>query len=438
MKKKLFLVGFAILSAVLMSVSASALRMSSLPVTMKEDVYTYIEDDSITIKSFEVTKVENLAGQYKNRIHYSLGYSENGYVSLVMICYDASGYPVSTLDVNKYMTYIDVPDTTATIEFTIKSPEANSDTYMYCKYVNLYSYSGAIAVTDLQVPVYKMVGWYEGVTMYAYDGRSIEVSPFQVEAYENVGWSRPVTMYKDSNSIDVSPYAVESYENSGWQRGQIMYSIDGRTIEVSPYEADNYAEVGWYYPVTVYALDGRSLEISPFHLADYQNVGWYTASGYIYYDVQQRYNRNKANGDYYANIELAYDAWEYLEGTEYESSVLGIFSEAKAYLLKHTRGPIYIVGSSVTEDSYSKDINIRMFNVSDKDIIAFKCTFDIYDIFGSKLRNPYDNYVSTDAGLDSGDTTTYTWDLYTVDTAYSIKNIRITEVVYSDGTKWYR
>lgn len=89
------------------------------------------------------------------------------------------------------------------------------------------------------------------VTMYAPDGRNIDVLETEIEAYKNVGWYiEPVTQ---------------------------MYALDGRTIYVPDSEVEAHKNVGWYLtPVTtMYAPDGRTIVISQDEVTAYQNVGWY-------------------------------------------------------------------------------------------------------------------------------------------------------------------
>ena len=56
-----------------------------------------------------------------------------------------------------------------------------------------------------------------------------------------------------------------------------MYAPDGRTIEVLQSEVESYQNVGWYLmPVTtMYAPDGRTIVVPQDEVNDYLNVGWY-------------------------------------------------------------------------------------------------------------------------------------------------------------------
>ena len=122
----------------------------------------------------------------------------------------------------------------------------------------------------------------ETTTMYAPDGRTIDVLKSEVEAYKNVGWYiEPVTqMYApDGRTIYVLNSEVEAYKNVGWYIEPVtqMYALDGRTIYVLNSEVEAYKNVGWYLtPVTtMYAPDGRSIVVSQYEITAYQNVGWY-------------------------------------------------------------------------------------------------------------------------------------------------------------------
>ncbi len=96
------------------------------------------------------------------------------------------------------------------------------------------------------------------VTLYALDGRTVEVPSDQAEAYLAVGWYyTPVT---------------------------VLYAADGRTQVVPTGEVDAYVAVGWYkslndIKVTLYAADGRTIAVMPNEVDAYLSAGWYRSSG---------------------------------------------------------------------------------------------------------------------------------------------------------------
>ena len=64
------------------------------------------------------------------------------------------------------------------------------------------------------------------------------------------------------------------------ERKVTLYALDGRTIEVSEGEVSAYLKVGWYRTLaetqqTMYAPDGRTITIFKSEVPAYKNVGWY-------------------------------------------------------------------------------------------------------------------------------------------------------------------
>jgi len=98
------------------------------------------------------------------------------------------------------------------------------------------------------------------VTMYAPDGRHIEVAAYEVQSWKNVGWyDYPVTT---------------------------MYAPDGRQAVIYTGDVYSWKSVGWYdYPVTkMYAPDGRQTVIYTGDVAAWKAVGWYDYPVHIYGD----------------------------------------------------------------------------------------------------------------------------------------------------------
>lgn len=91
-------------------------------------------------------------------------------------------------------------------------------------------------------------------TLYATDGRTIEVADAEIEVWENVGW------YRESNTI-------------------MVYAEDGREARIPVVAFDLWHSVGWYSaPVMrVYATDGRSEIILKADYDAWKKVGWMDA-----------------------------------------------------------------------------------------------------------------------------------------------------------------
>ena len=349
----------------LMTISASATRYTELPVSLNH--YHYGSSSTFTITDFEIYISPNETPKYTNNADiYIEGFFNQGTImDLTFYCYNASGNHLKTINQTMY-SYdfeeyddnrlwchfnFDIPDVTASIEVCTTYPGSWSNSYHYCKYMNVYSDDGrALGIHDLLLPV-----------------------------YENCGWHGPV-----------------------W-----MYSADGREIEVPYYD-----------------------------IAAYQKVGWYLWEDYCYnHSFIPYYNSCISSGNYsdaFYGIEWAI---EDLAGTYYESSLYSYKTNLMDAWRKKINGPLAYCSHYV--DKSNGDVAITFRNVSYKYITAFKIQFDCYDTFGDYINDYYDYYYVENAELPSGEFSEYEWDGPPYSTDY-IRNIRVTQVVYSDGTSWYR
>ena len=148
-----------------------------------------------------------------------------------------------------------------------------------------------------QVEEYRNVGWYTDpmTQMYADDGRTLSVPAPQVEEFLAVGWyTEPMTeMYSlDGRTLSVPAPQVEAYLDVGWYTEPVtqMYSLDDRTLIVPTKSVEEYQNLWWYTePVTqMYALDGRTLVVPTSLVGEYQKVGWYTEAMTQMYSLDGR------------------------------------------------------------------------------------------------------------------------------------------------------
>lgn len=126
------------------------------------------------------------------------------------------------------------------------------------------------------------------ITMYALDGRTIEVAETEAASYNRVGWYyTPVTVvYATGNRTLVIPQEqLQEYLTVGWYTEPVttLYAADGRTIVVYQSEVAAYTNVGWYTEplVTLYSMDGRTITVLKSEVAAYTKVGWYTSQSEI-------------------------------------------------------------------------------------------------------------------------------------------------------------
>lgn len=353
MKKFFMLLALTVLLIVPTTVFAA--QKTELPITMRHQTY-YGDPYIVTLNKFEVKSIAaNSNGTL--RVNFDIDYttpSGYGYLYIDVNCYDASGVFLQKVDFNNYRNYIDVPFATATIEFTVESPAAGHDSYIYRNPVNVYAPDGrVIAVTDLQVPAYEAVGWSRAVTMYAPDSRTIVISPFEVSAYEA--------------------------------------------------------------------------------------VGWYTYEGLLFNDFKNNYyNVLKPAGDYNSVFEAAKTLLPYVSGTKYEQGVYDIRTEAMNLWRSQSGRPMGVIKYTLGKDSIgTPKVTINFRNISYKKIIAYKVKFDCYNVFGGYEDTYYSYYYDDNANLSVAGTVNTTWTLYGADSVNTVTNIRVTEAVFEDGTKWY-
>lgn len=149
-------------------------------------------------------------------------------------------------------------------------------------------------------------------TLYAPDGRTIDVNDNEVQKWVNVGWSKAETLYApDGRTISVSPFDTQKWINVGWLKGTTVYSPDGRSVSIPISDIEKWTSVGWYtYPVTtMYSSDGRSIVIASYAVEEYAKVGWYTYDKYQlikhsylaatdFHSIKRKYSTAVANGAY--------------------------------------------------------------------------------------------------------------------------------------------
>lgn len=118
-------------------------------------------------------------------------------------------------------------------------------------------------------------------TMYAPDGRTIDVSYESIDDWAAVGWyAYPVVKLYNPNgeSKVVSKYEAYVYKFMNWYDYPVMtvYALDGREEVISKSAYDSWHAVGWYnVPVMkVYAPDGRTHIIAKSDYENWKSVGW--------------------------------------------------------------------------------------------------------------------------------------------------------------------
>lgn len=161
--------------------------------------------------------------------------------------------------------------------------------------VTMYATDGrTINVPAENVELWKNVGWYDSpmTTVYALDGRQLVIPQTTLNDWLQVGWySEPVMLvYAGDGRNQIIPKAdLQEWKNAGWfdYPVTLMYAPDGRKEYVHCDNVSQWESVGWYrYPVCyVYAIDGRVQIIPKSDVAAWVAVGWYESNEVTMYNI---------------------------------------------------------------------------------------------------------------------------------------------------------
>ncbi len=276
------------------------------------------------------------------------------------------------------------------------------------------------------------------IRINCYDAKGLLIGPVKLNF-----WQKYVDIPICTATIDFIMETPAASSDSYLYRKLVdVYAPDGRTLTVTDLEVPQYERVGWSGMVTMYApVDGvfsRSIEVSPFEVSAYEAVGWYTYEGVLLYNFKNYYyNTLKPAADYNAVFDYAEVILPSLIGTKYEQEIYKIRTEAMNLWRKHCGRPMGLITYKISKNSIgTPQVTLYFRNLSYKRIVAYKVKFDCYNVFGNLERSYYDWYYDDSADIDIVKSYSTTWTLYGANSVNTVKNIRVFEVVYEDGTKW--
>ncbi len=292
---------------------------------------------------------------------------------------------------------------------------------------------------DVQTPVTPPTT--EGKTAYVKytDGTIVKVPYEHVDMYKTLGWVQVESDQKDStitiydnagnsktvNVADVAKYILEGWstvkkeENSGGDSGEdiTVYSYDGQQKTVPLSQLDTYKAQGWYpaYDEAVYAY------------AAFGNGA----------DVLGA-TKLLENKSYELAFNLVQDALDKLEGTnsEYVSLLYYLRSSITDTWRTAANSPLGFINYWFSDKDGKGLVVFEYRNVSNSRIQSFKINFDICDEKGTVIETNAGSYYVDKLEMIPCDKKRVAWVIKTGDSAKSIKNLKVKEVVFSDGTKW--
>lgn len=361
--------------------------------------------------------------------------------------------------------------------------------------VELYALDGrTLSVVEEEVALYTAegMGWYleKPVTMYALDGRSQVFPADRVEAQKTVGWylkeelpgntAEPQTpdsgetqvpstdvnnthisiKYTDGTIVSVPKEHLDTYKTLGWKeaaeadlnRTVVMYDANGNTLEVPYNEVGRYELEGWSTvkpsgnKMTVYSYDGTEKQINDSQYASYKAQGWYASYDEAVYNYAMYGNGSDVTGAkalladkrYELSYNMVRDALDRIEtsGSEYVTKLYDMRSEIMETWGAAAKSPLGFINYWFAEKDGKDMIVFEYRNVSNNRIKSFRINFDICDADGNIIEKNSGSYYIENLQMAPCDKKKVAWLIETGDEAKSIKNLKVKEVTYADGTKW--
>lgn len=240
--------------------------------------------------------------------------------------------------------------------------------------VTMYAPDGrTIDVPESDVELWQSVGWFTSpvVTIYAPDGREAKVLFADLEAYLSVGWYSVPVQYiyaPDGRCAVVEKNQVEAYVELGWytEPVKIMYDLDGNTVLIFASDEEEYNKRGWYDAPVTYMCndDGRAMLAYQSAIEAFEKEGWWELPA-LYKNKIRQYSRAT-----------------FMELADFEAKYTDSSSVNKVMLTKMIKE-----GIKVSYTFYDVDRN----GVHELVILADDKLIDIYTISGSSLIKIYEN-----------------------------------------------
>ena len=135
---------------------------------------------------------------------------------------------------------------------------------------------------------------------------------------------------------------------------------------------------------------------------------------------------------------MVQDALDKLENTnsEYVSMLYYLRTQVTDAWRTAANSPLGFVNYWFTEKDGKKLIVIEYRNVSNSRIQSFRINFDICDSAGNIIETNSGSYYVDKLEMTPCEKKRAAWVVKSGSAAASIKNLKVTEVVFSDGSSW--
>ncbi len=282
----------------------------------------------------------------------------------------------------------------------------------------------------------------EKISIKYTDGTVVKVPSHQLEMYKALGWvavdieipdidTPTVTVYNAAgNAIVVNSADIAEYLMDGWS----LTRPDGTTDEIP---AGDY--------VTVYYYDGTEKQVLSSQIESMKSQGWYPAYDEAVYAYAAFGNGSDVTGAtklleekrYEAAFLMVQDALDKLESTnsEYVTLLYYLRTSITDTWREAANSPLGFVNYWFSEKDGKNLVVFEYRNVSNSRIQSFRINFDVCNANGDVVETNSGSYYVDNLQMTPCEKKRVAWVIGSKDAA-SIKNLKVKEAVFSDGTKW--
>ncbi len=345
------------------------------------------------------------------------------------------------------------------------------------KPVIMYALDGRnLTVAYKDVSAYKNVGWYLYNDLPSSAKSKIKQVEFVTKAPEVLAPQTPNTtpqtsektkvQYTDGTVVSVPTSQIEMYKALGWvvYSGNIntnpieetvkLYNSNGETIVVSASEVNKYITAGWTKTnpnvknMTIYKYDGTNVttkEITSDLYNDYNKQGYYSNTEEAIYAYAAFGDENTQGATqlleekkYELAFRIVQNSLEKMgeSSSEYVSMLHYLRSTVTTAWRDAAKSPLGYINHWFSEKDGKTLVVFEYRNVSNNRISSFRINFDICDKDGNVIETNSGSYYVSNLQMTPCDKKRVAWAIKSGNTAAGIKNLRVTEVVFSDNTKW--
>ena len=339
------------------------------------------------------------------------------------------------------------------------------------KPVTMYAPDGrTLVVAADQVEAHKAVGWYlegelPGDENTTTDVKTDEKEPESNSQSENVSADKNTTTvrvkYTDGTVVSVPAEHLKMYLALDWNlvegeaapSGTVtMYNSEGVSKEVAANEVSKYELAGWTTKkpdvdyMTVYYHDGTTKEIPKDSYETYKTQGWYSAFDEAVYAYAAFGNGNDVlgvtklveNKQYELAFTTVKDAIDKIENSEseYVTMLYYLRSTITDAWREAANSPLGFINYWFTDKEDKRFVIFEYRNVSNSRIKYFEINFDICDKDGNIIETNSGSYYVDNLQLVPCDKTRVGWKVESGQDAVTVKNVKVKEVKFADGTAW--